>query len=544
MALATFILANLVRDRRASISVATAAALTMLIGSAALAVDVGSFYLDRRKLQGIADAAALAAADRPGDERAAAARIIAANCSCNIVIASLTPGTYSPDPTIDAERRFSAGGWSPNAVRIRLTRDRPMFFGRFLTGRDDTVISASATGARRGYAAFSLGSRVAAVRGGLPNALLSSLTGSQVNLSVMDYNALASTDIDLLAFSDALRSGMHADVLTFGQTLDTQATLPQVLSALSKSTTDGQVASAVGRMADTALPRSLLPSRAIDLGPRSSSIRIDPANPVKVNALSLLRSMLLLANADRQVDLSVASALPGGSGVNVALLIGDPPADSPLIAVTDDRQVIVRTAQVRLKLETRVATPLASVEIPVFAELGSASARITDIDCQAGNGSAVTLGITTSPATLAIGKVADADFRDMRRPIDPAPAKLLKLPLASIDGTAELTLSDLDQKPAGFSRDEIERGTVKTVESSGLVAGAAKSLADRVELKATVLGVGLNAKALTALVGDALGLAAPVLDDVLESVTSTLGVHIGEADARVNALRCGRAKLV
>jgi uncharacterized membrane protein len=184
------------------------------------------------------------------------------------------------------------------------------------------------------------------------------------------------------------------------------------------------------------------------------------------------------------------------------------------------------------------------VEIPVFAELGSASARITDIDCQAGNGSAVTLGITTSPATLAIGKVADADFHDMRRPIDPAPAKLLKLPLAIIDGTAELTLSDLDQKPAGFSRDEIERGTVKTVESSGLVAGAAKSLADRVELKATVLGVGLNAKALTALVGDALGLAAPVLDDVLESVTSTLGVHIGEADARVNALRCGRAKLV
>ncbi|UKK84820.1 pilus assembly protein TadG-related protein [Sphingopyxis sp. BSN-002] len=532
------------RDTRASISIASAAGLTMLIGSAALAVDVGSFYLDRRKLQGIADAAALAAAGRPGEERAAAERIIAANCDCGIAIASLTPGTYTPDAKVVAEQRFAAGGASPNAVRIRLTRDRPMFFGRFLTGREDTMISASATGARRGYAAFSLGSRVAAVHGGVPNALLSALTGSQVNLSVMDYNALASADVDLLAFSEALRTELDADVLTFGQTLDTQATLPQVLSALSKSTTDGRVASAVGRIADTALPRSLFPSRAIDLGPRSSSIRVDPANPVKVNALSLLRSMLLLSNANRQVDMSVASSLPGGSGINVALLIGEPPAQSPLIAVTDNQQVIVRTAQVRLKMETKVATPLATVEIPVFAELGSASARITDIDCRPGSSRAVNLGITASPATLAIGKVSDSDFRNMQRPLDPTAAKLVKLPLASVEAKAELVLSDLNQKPASFSRDDIDRGTVKTVESSGLVAGAAKSLAERMDLKVNILGLGLNAKALTTLVGDTVGLAAPVLDGVLESITGTLGVHIGEADARVNALRCGKAKLV
>ena len=535
---------DLVADRRGGIGVASAAALTMLIGAAALAVDIGSFQLDRRKLQGIADAAALAAAGKPGEERAAAERVIAANCNCNIVIASLEAGTYRPDVAIPAEQRFNAGGATPNAVRIVLTRDRPMFFGSFLTGRQSTVIGASATGARRGYAAFSLGSRVAAVHGGIPNALLSALTGSQVNLSVMDYNALASADIDLLAFSDALRTELDADVLTFGQTLNTQATLPQVLSALSKSSTDAKVASALGTIADSALPHSLLPSRAIDLGPRSSSIRVDPANPVKVNALGLLRSMLLLANANRQVDLSLASSLPGGSGVEVALLIGEPPAQSPLIAVTDNQQVIVRTAQVRLKMETKVATPLATVEIPVFAELGSASARITEIDCRRGSSNAVRLGLTTSPATLALGKVGAADFQNMQRPIDPAPAKLLKLPLASVEGKAELVLSDLNPKPAGFSRDDIDRGTVKTVESTGLVAGAAKSLADRMDLSVNILGLGLNSKALTKVVGDAVGLAAPVLDGVLESVTGMLGVHIGEADARVNALRCSKAKLV
>jgi len=537
------ILRTLVRDSRAGISIATAFAMTMLIGAAALAVDVGSLYLDRRKLQGIADAAAMAAAGRPGEERAAAERIIAANCDCGIVIAALTSGTYTPDKVVAAEQRFTAGGASANAVRISLTRNRPLYFGRFLTGKTDTVIRATATGARRGYAAFSLGSRVAAVNGGLPNALLSGLTGSNINLSLMDYEALATTDIDLLAFSDALRTEIDAEVLTFGQTLDSHVTLPQVVSALA-SASDGQPARALEHIADRALPRSLLPSRAIDLGPRASSIRIDPANPVKVNALSLLRAMLLLSSANRQVDLAVASSLPGGSGIDIALLIGEPPAHSPLIAVTDTNQVVVRTAQVRLKIDAKVQTPLASVHVPVLAELGSASARIADIDCGPNSSAAVSLAVVTSPAMLAIGTVDNADFQDMQRPLDPRSARVVKLPLASVDAEAELVLSDLNEKQVAFSRSDIDDGRVKTVSSSGLVAGAAKSLSDRMDLRVNVLGIGLNLNALRAAVSDSVALAAPVLDTVIADIAGLLGVHVGQADARVNALRCGKAKLV
>ena len=536
-------LCELIRDRKAGISIASAFAMTMLIGAAALAVDVGSLYLDRRKLQGIADAAALAAAGRPGEERAAAERIIAANCNCAIRIAELATGHYAADRTIAADLRFTPGGASPNAVRIVLHRDRPLYFGRALTGRNQSVIAASATGARRGYAAFSLGSRVAAVNGGLANALLSGLTGSQLNLSLMDYNALASTDIDLLAFSEALRSEIDAEVLTFGQTLDSQVSLPQVLSALARSS-DGQAARALEHIADRALPRTLLPSRAIDLGPRASSIRADAANPVKVNALSLLRTMLLLGSANRQVDLSVASNLPGGSGIDIALLIGEPPTQSPLIAVTDTNDVVVRTAQVRVRLDTRVQTPLASVHIPVLAELGSASARISDIDCAPNSSAAVTLGVVTSPAMVAIGTVDDGDFADMRRPLTPAPARLVKLPLVRIDARAAMTLSDLAEKPVAFSRGEIDDGTVKTVSSSGLVAGAAQSLSDDMELDVNALGLGLNLGALTAVVGDTVALAAPILDNVLDALTGLLGVHVGQADTRINALRCGRARLV
>ena len=538
-------LPSLCRDTRGGISMLTAFALTMLIGSAALAVDIGSLYLDRRKLQGIADAAALAAAGRPGEEQAAAERIIAANCDCGIRIAELTGGTYTPDIAIPAEQRFAVGGTAPNAIHIVLTRDRPLFFGRFLTGRKDSTIRASATGARRGYAAFSLGSRVAAVHGGVANALLSALTGSSVDLSVMDYDALAGTDVDLLAFSEALRTELDADVLTFGQTLDSQVTLPQALSALA-SASNGQAADVLERIADGALPRTLIPSRAIDLGPRSSAIRAGGANPVNVNAMSLMQAMLALANANRQLDLSLASDLPGGSGIDLALIIGEPPAQSPLIAVTDDQDVVVRTAQVRLRLGAKIVTPLAQVELPVVAELGSAAARIASIDCAPGAHDAVSLAVTTSPAMVAIGSVPDGDFTDMQRPLDPQAARLVQLPLASVDARAELTLSDLAEKPVDFSRDEIADGTVKTVESGGLVAGAAKSLAEDLDVQVNILGLGLGlgSGALKSLVGETVGAAAPVLDGILEGVTGALGLHLGEADARVNALRCGQARLV
>jgi uncharacterized membrane protein len=521
--------ARLPRDARGSISIAAAFGMVMLIGAAALAVDVGSLHLDRRKLQGIADAAA--------------ERIIAANCDCDITIASLTRGSYVADVGVAAEQRFTAGAASPNAVRIVLTREHPLFFGRALTGRDTNIISASATGSRRGYAAFSLGSRVAAVSGGVPNAILSSLTGSQLNLSVMDYNALASADVDLLKFSDALRSEIGVEALTFGQTLDTQVTMPQVLSALAAAA-DPAVSPLVDHMAARASATQLVPASAIDLGPRSSSVRVDPAHPVRVNLLSLLRTMLILGSADRQVDFDLVGALPGGSQVKLALIIGEPPAHSPLIAVTDDNQVVVRTAQVRLRLDTKIATPVATIELPILAELGSASARISAIDCSKNASEAVKLAVTTSPASLAIGTVSDSDFRDMNRPLDPRKARVLKLPLASVDAEAELVLSDLAEKPVAFSRDNITAGTVKTVSSAGLVTGAAKSLADRMTLTGNVLGIGLNLNALKSLVATTVGTTAPLLDGVLEQVTGVLGVHVGQADARVNALRCGQAKLV
>src|SRR3546814_11022908 len=95
----------------------------------------------------------------------------------------------------------------------------------------------------------------------------------------------------------------------------------------------------------------------------------------------------------------------------------------------------------------------------------------------------------------------------MPRPLDPQPARVVKLPLVSIDAGAELILSDLNEKPVAFSRGDIDDGQVKTVSSSGLLAGSAESLAEEMELDVNVLGLALNLKALTSVVGETVELA-------------------------------------
>src|SRR3546814_20227086 len=116
---------------------------------------------------------------------------------------------------------------------------------------------------------------------------------------------------------------------------------------------------------------------------------------------------------------------------------------------------------------------------------------------------------------VAIGTVSDGDFQDMQRPLDPQPARVVKLPLVSIDAGAELILSDLNEKPVAFSRADIDDGQVKTVSSSGLLAGAAESLAEEMELDVNVLGLALNIQALTLIVGENIATGAPVHDTVL-----------------------------
>ena len=66
-------------DRRGTVAILSVVLITTILGITALGVDVGSVYLDRRKAQGIADLASLAAVSDIANANTMASKTVAAN---------------------------------------------------------------------------------------------------------------------------------------------------------------------------------------------------------------------------------------------------------------------------------------------------------------------------------------------------------------------------------------------------------------------------------------------------------------------------------
>jgi len=196
---------RLSRDRAGGVGLIVAAALPVLLGATALAVDLGSAMLETRQLQGAADAAALAAAADPSRADDLARAEVASAGLPGTIATMTTAGHYDADASVAAASRFVAGGDSANAVRVTLSTPAPTYFARVF-GFRSIPLSRTATAAQINLASFSLGSRLAALNGGVVNQYLSALTGSSLSLSVMDYNAQTGANVDLFGFLDALRT--------------------------------------------------------------------------------------------------------------------------------------------------------------------------------------------------------------------------------------------------------------------------------------------------------------------------------------------------
>ncbi|HEY0270028.1 MAG TPA: TadG family pilus assembly protein [Sphingomonas sp.] len=543
-------LARFAGDRRGGVTIFTAICLTMLLASAALAVDMGLVYLDDRRLQGVADVAALAAAAATAPRQSTAAqRTIDANSDDGATLAATTPGAYTPDASLPPAQRFVAGGTPANATQVTVTQDVPLFFGRFVTGRPTTHIAVKATAARIDMAAFSIGSRLAAVQGGLPNALLSALAGTNLNLSVMDYNALAGANVDVLAFTDALRTQLHLTAASFGDTLNADATLPQILSALATATGDATAAAALRSIALKVPATKIALSNLIDLGPYAGQDHADPDSAINIDGYSILNEMLQLANGQRQLALNLGLSLPGITSTTLYLAIGQRPAHSPWLAVDDDGATVVRTAQARLYLDTQVAGAatlgLVSLRVPVYIELAQAQARLADIACGTGPSNAtVTLSVQPAVGEIAIADLDTGTLDNFAAPVALNRALIAHALLVNVTGRADLHLGGVTWQNVPFSSVDIASGTIHTVSTGDIAQGVATSLISGIDLRVEALGLGVNLSALTATVGAVLTPLAPTLDGVVDQVTGLLGVHVGQADTRVDGVRCGKPILV
>jgi len=525
-------------DRRGGIAIMAAMAGGLLCGLAALTVDLGSVALEGRKLQGAADLAALSAA-HDLDRAEAAARATAADNMGAGVVAVVTRGRYVGDRAVTPPNRFTAGPTKPNAVRVQLSRPARLYFGRWILGRETVDLrrtATAATSAEPPRAVFSIGSRLAALDGGLANQLLGGLTGSTVSLSLMDYRALADADVNLLAFSDALAIKLGVTAGDYDGLLDRKVSVGQalgVLEALAGDHADSALSKLIG-------PASALEIRLGDLIGAEAEARAGLAGPLDVNvsAMDLVMAMLEIGG-DRQAALNITTP-PGLAEVKLSLAIGERPNHSPWITVTDKKTPIIRTAQARLYLRARTAqklSGLAQVNLPVLIELASSEARLERIECDQAR--SVTLGVRPGLARASIGTIDESRLQDFTRPLTPAPATLLSvLGLVTLTGKADIEAADTGFTAVRFNDAEITAQTLKTVTSRSLAQGIIVSLLQRMEVDVHIIGLGLGLGGIVQALGTLLTPLGPVLDGVVNPVLDLLGLKFGQADVTVHGATC------
>ena len=268
--------ADMLQDRRGAAAAMMALCMMALMASAAMAVDLGDVFLKTRQLQGVADLAAMAATQSLdpaalSTPQATATTTAGLNPWAGGITAQATTGVYTADPSVAASQRFVANAANPNAVQVSLHASVPLYFAGFILGRSTLDISRTAVAARAQYAAFSIGSGLASLNGGVANAVLSALTGSQVQLSVMNYQALASANVDLLSYLPALQTRAGLQALSFNQVLASSIAPSAALDALADTlTAEGQTAAASAATALATASAGMAPTSfgsLFDLGP-------------------------------------------------------------------------------------------------------------------------------------------------------------------------------------------------------------------------------------------------------------------------------------
>ncbi|WP_158595768.1 pilus assembly protein TadG-related protein [Oleomonas cavernae] len=392
------------RRERGAAAILFALALPILVGVIAFVTDLGYAYYSKQTLQDTLDLAAIAAARQldggTGATPAAttAARTVlddngftdfslASGCAIpttdNAVFLCL--GNYAARDSSGAfqyplSSRFTAGGTKQKAVRLSAKGDSPSFFARIF-GIDELDYSVQSTAARGGSNLAQLTIRSALVSAN-PNLVLG-LLGGNGSLTVLGSNGIATANINLLTFLDALAPSVGVAAGNYDQVLGSQVSIGTLLTTaatvlgtgttagieLTGLNTAGSGLSAAIREANITL------SDLIGVQTGTAAAGLD----MTINALDLVQGGLMAANGVNGLQggvglgTSSSSILNGTATVTVKFAVVEPPQLSAIgdpalaKAATDQRfgagAIYVRTGQVRVYI---------SIQLPVLGPVTTA----------------------------------------------------------------------------------------------------------------------------------------------------------------------------
>lgn len=597
------------RAESGSVAIVAALAVTVMLGFAALAVDVSVLYVQKRQLQSATDLAALAAtwplANNPtasittASATAIAKEAVKANLPKSTTSnVSVLVGFYCPDSTLNSSARFPAKTCvnSPNisvtqnnAARVTASLQSPFYFARIFSAATSTPITATATATRIDEAGIAAGTGVLNIdssQSPFLNTILSGLLGGSINLSAAQYNGLLGTNINALDYLNALAIELNIKSGTYGDLLSTNATVTQIIQAaidvLNKpgnisNITASIVESLVTLKADVVGSPSLNLGNLLDLGVwQSGSIGSNSATALQaaLNVFQLVSLSAQVANGQHFVSIPQLSInIPGIANASVVASIIEP-IQSPPFAF-GPVGISVHTAQVRLQLGLQLLSGLdfssvlggstatslglgsALVNLPVYVEVGSGDASLTNISCglNPSQDATVTVSAKSAVANVYIGNVNPNPTADVSTPIAVTPATLVSVPLLlSITGQAQVSVGSGSATALTFTQAQIAKNTPQVVTSTNMLSNLLNTLGTKLKLSVNpsdgLLGpvLYLILQPLMPIIQTALlVLLQPlfaVLDSVVDALLAALGIKLGYMDVYATGVRCGVPVLV
>ncbi len=560
-------------NRRGGFALVTAIFLPIALICAAIVIDAAMLSLERRKAQGAVDLAAIIAAQNIVVAENAARRVLALNGENTITDTefgrlgdeekekaktrprvAVERGRYAPDATLSAGERFISGKTPFNAARVSMSKEGKLYFGaRFAKPPTIKVIAIASA---QEVAAFSVGSRLAALREGIANDVLGALLGTNVSLSVLDYNALLDADIDAFMFLDALAtelditSGRYKDVLVGDPTL---GDVIQAMAAVSDNDGETRAAAAIRKLYSAALDvgHQIDLTTVIDLGP-FAELALGEADargmPAKARVMDLLFANAVVANGETLLKLDHSANVPGLASLTADVSIGEMMQNSPWLRVGMNQEV-VSNVQIRAQLVAKLlgegALNAVTVRAPLYIEVARAEARLGDIRCPGGRADMAEVDIHARPGVVDLW-LGEADLsKKVTHSTKVAKAKLIDAVAIKASGKARATVQNMTETQLTFSYNDIASGAIKRTSTTDIFESLFASLVGDLELEVNALGIGLNTGSLLKpVLASTLGEIFGLLDEPVAALLEALGVSVGEADVRVNGVRCDRSVLV
>lgn len=360
--------------QRGAIGLMAVGTLALALGFMLLVIDSGRLYLEQRKLQRVADTAALEAVTRDGNCQSGKSAAVYATES-----AARNGFTVSTDNTLtvscgtlqtDAEnlRTFAVDSNKTATVQVIVTR--PVVtsvaagIGALLSGGPvslTTRLSATAVAGepKQTLAQLSIRSTLLgadSARSNLLNPLFSTLLGGNVNLTVGGWDGLIKTDINLLKFMDQLAIELGVAAGNYTALLNTQASVTTFIKAaaevVNRSGATVEVKAALANLqlaATSASPIKLGDLLALQTGTQAAGL------DTTVQLFQLIQGFVQLANKNSAVNAVLPVNVLGLAGVTTRIKVIQPPQFSAVgnpalakLAPLGANRIYVRTAQVRI----------------------------------------------------------------------------------------------------------------------------------------------------------------------------------------------------